>query len=210
MIVDHILGTEADESKFINALGSLETIAAGISDIVDRTYLIERIVQDYENKARKKITFYGAGLHHIDEADELKIINYFHWYGNSVCNYSRLIGLINAVHTNAIDLNDLGNPEKAKVISKQCGDYVRSIPELEPILFWRNKVFAHFAAASPIESDSAALLNVSMMSPVQYSNHRFVVGGMTIMTHGSEVTMPIWSVTESFEALRERYWPPPI
>ncbi|HZT09041.1 MAG TPA: hypothetical protein VFC51_18625 [Chloroflexota bacterium] len=119
------------------------------------------------------------------------IVSACHWYAVSACNYVRLVGW-------------LGTTENPKL----AGEYVKRVmPEVH---LWRNKVAAHFARTSPRKEDTVADLISSVMLPISFDDDRYFVGSLTFATQGSSAHQGMrWSLTETHEALRERYWPNP-
>jgi hypothetical protein len=130
------------------------------------------------------------------------VINAFNWFAMSVCNYLRLVALVELLQNESWSLSDLKTNEKTA--SKHCGDYVKDL--VPSVYLWRNKVSAHFAATDPRETDSPGVLHLSIMDTVSYSYPRLYVGGRVVIG-GEESELPRWSVTEVFESLSERLWP---
>jgi hypothetical protein len=135
---------------------------------------------------------------------------FFHWFGNSICNYARLVGLIVAKEQGEITEEDLQfEPEREK-IRIACNNYIKSIPELEEVLKWRNKVSAHFALTDPRKEDNIATLEASIIYPVGFENGRYRTATMTFSRGDNEVNydseIPKWSLTEIFEILENRFW----
>jgi hypothetical protein len=200
-IVDHVAGIEGTEAECLNELITLECLTTGLAALAMQ-------VSSYEKPFRgRKIFCVGFGLPDMPPGAEDLLPCLFHWFGTSLCNYARLVGFISGIHSGAFSRSATEDPANFDLIKKHCTSYVKSIPELEPVQIWRNKVFAHFALTDPRKSDNAALLDVSTMSPIVLIDGRFSVGGVVIATRGAEVEMPTWSMTSVFEALEARYWP---
>ncbi|NJM44229.1 MAG: hypothetical protein HC858_10130 [Brachymonas sp.] len=204
-MIDHIARVEVDEATGLNELTTLASLAIGLNVLAQQVHLLEEPLILDEQERRKKVTFFGFGLLHPDQ--ERLIPCLFHWFGTSVCNYARLVGFLSGLTSGAYTRQQAQDPKFYSLVRKHCSDYVDSVPELEPIKVWRNKVFAHFAITDPRKDDNAALLDASVMSPIAYFDSRLRVGGMTISLNGSGADLPHWSVTESYEALCSRYWP---
>lgn len=204
--IDYISGCDIPESDGVNELITLNCLAAGLATLTQQVRVLEQPIQTYEQEKKKKIFFWGFDFDLPPGAEQL-LPCYFHWFGTSVCNYARLTGFLTGIATGAFFRSASMDPANYDLIKKHCDAYLNSIPELEPIIIWRNKVFAHFAMTDPRAKDNAALLDASVMSPITYFDGRFRVGGMVIATSGAKVEMPPWSVTEAFDMLAPRYWP---
>ncbi|MBF0216124.1 MAG: hypothetical protein HQL30_03905 [Candidatus Omnitrophica bacterium] len=127
----------------------------------------------------------------------------FHWFSTSLVNYVRLVGLIKVLSSNSWTTTDISNNKKH--IKAQCDNYVETvIPEIK---LWRNKIAAHFAATDPYENDNYGTLEQSVMNNVCSFKTRYYVNVFKFVTNGEESTLPMWSVTETYENLRSRYWP---
>jgi hypothetical protein len=111
-------------------------------------------------------------------------------------------------HITDIDLQL--EPERKK-IKKACDNYVKTLPEIQEVLKWRNKISAHFALTDPRKDDNIATLEASIIYPVGFEVDRFRTGTMifsrgdSTVNHESEI--PRWSLTELFEELINRFWP---
>ena len=126
----------------------------------------------------------------------------FHWFGVSVCNFARLVGLIRGLSRGDFTRKDFTDPAKLNDIKVAIDGYLSSIPELADVQVWRNKVFAHFAITDPRKHDNLTTLDMSVIFPVSF-NGNYVVGGMTMTRFGSSgsetAALPEWSVTQVFE-----------
>jgi hypothetical protein len=128
----------------------------------------------------------------------------FNWFSVSVINHLRLVALVDLLNANGWRSSDLADPTKASQVKPHCTAFVKAAA---PKLYtWRNKVGAHFAATDP-HSDAGQILEQSIWTPVTYSYPYFVVGtvlpGNAVIAEG----LPIWSLTQTFEQLRSRFWP---
>lgn len=204
-LIDHVARIDVDEASGLNELTTLDSLSAGLYVLAQQVHLLEEPLIRDEQDLRKKPMFFGFGLLHPEQERLLPCL--FHWFGTSVCNYARLVGFLSGLMSGAYTREQALDPKFNAVVRKHCSDYVDSVPELEPIKVWRNKVFAHFAITDPRKDDNAALLDASVMSPISYFNSRLRVGGMVSCSNGAEAEFPHWSVTESYEALSLRYWP---
>jgi hypothetical protein len=209
VILDHIQNISVSEEQFNTSVHTLRTLKAGLHKIYCDVRLLEQKVLDHHRKTSSYtfVTQVGFQITGLTDQETHIFPNYFPWYGVSVCNYARLCGLIGAELQGTIGEGDIGNPLKANHINSVCSKYVSSIPELEAVKIWRNKVYAHFAATSPKADDDAQLLNLSTVSLLGFNKDRLAVGILAFGTQDGEVNLPYWSVTENFEAIGERFWP---
>lgn len=210
--IDNIQPIYVSESDAVNELDTLVSLSTGLATLANQVAYLELPFQDYERTHRKRVSFTGFGQSTPDGTgltpeQERLLPCFFHWYGNSICNYVRLVGFLAGVDDGVFLRNATEDPRNYAAIRHHCGEYLDSIPEMGPIKHWRNKVFAHFAITDPHRDDNAAMLDASVMSPVNYFQSRFRVGGTAYVMRGGEVEMPHWSVTESYEKLSARFWP---
>jgi hypothetical protein len=204
-IIDRLMRLGVEPAEVGNELATLHQLATGLNALANTIAQLEGPLQD----GRNRLCFGDLSPLGLDRSTTDLLPALFHWYGTTVCNYARLVGFLSGIATNAYTRAVAEDPSNYRVIKERCDAYIREVPELVSILVWRNKVFAHFALTDPRaggrEPDTAALLDVSTMSPVAYFDGRFRVGGVTFMARGGEVTMPAWSLTESYEQLSHRY-----
>jgi hypothetical protein len=160
--------------------------------------------------AGKKVSFFGSTDLVPSEVD-LLLPSYFHWFGNSICNYCRLAGYVVARETGTLTDTDIQPEPARKKIKAACDGYVKTLEGFAEVLRWRNKVSAHFALTDPRNEDNIATLEASIVYPVGFDAGRFRTGTMISfkgygqVTHESDI--PNWSVTEVFETLASRFWP---
>jgi hypothetical protein len=207
MIVDHILRYEVGEREANNELVTLHQLAVGLAALANTVAQLEAPLQQGPNRQ----AFFDLTPLGIDQQTADLLPSLFHWYGTTVCNYARLVGFLSGIAIGKYERNVGEDPDNYDMIKKQCDDYIARVPELAEVLVWRNKVFAHFAITAPRngkkDQDNAALLDVSTMSPIAFSNRRFHAGGLMNFTRGAEAQMPTWSLTRNYELLSKRYWP---
>jgi hypothetical protein len=199
--IDHILNIKVSDALWNNELVTLTALTTGLS------YLATKVAQlEVPFKSSGKTAFaFGFGF--LPDQDEELLTCYFHWYGTTLLNYGRLVGFMSGVEAAAYPRDATRDPANYPTIRRYCDKYVASVPELEAITVWRNKVFAHFALTSPRQNDTPALLDLSVLSPITFMDGRLRVGGTISAIAGEEAQLPAWSVTETHEALRKRYWP---
>ncbi len=116
----------------------------------------------------------------------------FHWYSVSACNLVRLIGWLHAEHISDFPMER---------------DYAW---EVIPDLMWfRDKVGAHFAKAARNEKDSRADRELSILWQLSFVDGVFLASGLTLTLGGSKgkssSTFPPWSVTRTHDKLAWRY-----
>lgn len=203
--VDHVTGVAVDPQECCNELATLRHLAAGLDALRGQVALMEAPIQEDERRRGVRVQHLGFGW--LPPHAEEILPCFFHWFGTSVCNFARLVGFLQGVSSGAFRRDATEDGKSHKRIKQCCDDYVASIGELAPILIWRNKVFAHFAITAPHRDDNAALLDLSAMSAMGYSNGRIRVGGMRIVARGADASLPAWSLTETFELLGPRFWP---
>lgn len=129
----------------------------------------------------------------------------FNWFAITLVNYLRLIALVELMNANGWKSDALSDKANREAITTHCREYVRTaVPE---IYLWRNKVAAHFAATDPFQDDNLGTLEQSIMNPVSYIYPYYFVGFMKWHTAGEQSQLPTWSLTKTYEDLRERFWP---
>lgn len=209
VVVDHVLGSSVSQEDGNNELLMLSYLSAGIRTLVNTVAGIEEPLQRQEAAEGRRLIFLGTPESFesiVPTANGAVLLCLFHWYGVSVCNYARLVGFLGGVGP-VFARNATEDKRNHAKIKDHCDEYVGSISELAPILLWRNKVFAHFAITDPHRGDNAALLDLSTMPMIGYSDGHLRVGGVVVTTRGAESQLPPWSLTESFVKLAPRYWP---
>ena len=208
-IIDHLAQHSVSDADGRNELNTLSVLGSGIHSIVQTVESYEQAIRSHLGTAAKSSGFYGFGMPGLPPSAESLLPCLFHWYGITICNYARLVGFLSGISSGVYTRSATEDSSNYKLIKEHCDNYVSSIPELEPVKIWRNKVFAHFALTDPRANDNAALLDVSTMSPTSFLGGRFHVGGVTIACRGAAISMPAWSITETYEQLSSRFWRAP-
>lgn len=208
--LDSISGIEVSENDFFNERRTLKMMFTGLFKIANFVRQRE-MAWKQQNKGVEKYFLYGKDIDGT-EGDLDLIACFFHWFGVSICNYSRLVGFIRGMSEGDFTHSDLSDKSKFNAVKLSVDDYVKSITELSDILIWRNKVGAHFAITDPHKSDNISTLEMSVMFPVSFNSGQYVVGEQTLTrtdSAGDQHTsaIPRWSLTEVFENLIPRYWP---
>jgi hypothetical protein len=206
--LDAIAGISVDPTDYFNECRTLHMLSTGLAGIAGH---LKRREAMWQPPTGGEVRFSSLGLDfdgtkgHLDE-----IACLFHWFGVSVCNYTRLVGFVRGLSANEFTRDDLGDAAKFQDVRSAVNACVRSVAELSDVVVWRNKVGAHFAITAPEGSDNVATLDMSVMFPVSFSSGRYRVGEYTLSRTGATGThksaIPCWSVTEVFESLITRYW----
>jgi hypothetical protein len=206
-IIDKILNIEVDHSKHFNEINALEQLRTGLLALYNTVKPVENKIM-VENPNSLIISF-GNDPNLPQEINHL-LPCFFHWFGNSIINYARLVGLIVAKEQGEITEGDLQFEPAREKIRIACNNYIKSLPELEEVLKWRHKVSAHFALTDPRKEDNIATLEASIIYPVGSENGRYRTGTLTFSKGDNKVNynseIPKWSLTETFEILENRFW----
>ncbi len=206
IILDHVTGLEASQEDCFNEIMSLESLRLGLFQLAAYVWKLEEQIRSEQTTHGIKVFSYG-NVPQTNRVDNLLLPCYFHWFGVSLCNYVRLVGFIWGIETGRITREYLNKDS----IKKECKDYIDTIPEIQEVLVWRNKVAAHFAITDPHKTDNIATLDMSVIYPVSFSDDRYRVHKMTLIrssadgqSHTSD--LPSWSITKTWEDLSARYW----
>ena len=136
-------------------------------------------------------------------------INLFHWYSINIINFAKCCGLVKHLNTYGIMPERLAG-DKALRSNLNADQKINldSIPELKPVLHFRNKASAHLAYTDPRSGDNPATLIESMSIIPCFVNGRIKVGSLTrsLGPHTSSFADHEWSLTENFESLIPRYF----
>jgi hypothetical protein len=207
--IDHVANLDIQPNDHFNELRTLQTLTRGLHQLYRMVKFREL---EFERRCGpNRITMTSFGIDFDGTRDRLDIIAcFFHWFGVSVCNFTRLVGFIHGLEHKLFTRADLEAKASFKTIKTAVDGYGNSVTELEKVLVWRNKVGAHFAITDPYKDDNIATLDMSVIFPVTFEN-RYFVGGLTMgkgnptAVHTSQ--LPCWSLTEVFESLVPRFWP---
>lgn len=207
--LDHIEPLEVDRHAHPNEIRALRTLRVGLHGLYQTIKKREHLAEERVGGGK---TYIATGFDPAGNDDSLDAIACtFHWFGITLCNYARLVGLIRGLDKKDFTRADLAVPARHKPIKKSIGGYVDSISEIAAVKIWRNKVSAHPAITDPREDDNPATLDMSVIFPVSLLNHRYVVGAFTMIrknaTDSYQSELPQWSLTEVYEAISPRYWP---
>jgi len=211
MVIDKILNIDVVEQEFVNELQTLNDLYSGLHFLYSTVRPWE--LKIIENRPGKKIFFVGQPPEFIMDGIPQDLFTYlpstFHWFSTSLINYARLCGFVVSRAQNIITPEDLNPPNRQK-IKQACTDYVESIPELELVKKWRNKISGHFALTDPRSDDNIATLEESVRDPIGFSDFRFrtnlMISSKTMATETVDSELPTWALTETFELLTSRFW----
>lgn len=129
------------------------------------------------------------------------VASLFDWFAISLCNYLRLVALIDIVSRNHWSLDQISRNHKT--VKRHCNAYVEDVvPEVR---LWRDKVSAHPALTDP-RWDNLSMLQSSVADSFTLSAGRFVAGSLRFMVGEEEPPVLPWSVTEVYERLAPRFW----
>jgi hypothetical protein len=211
--IDHVVPINVPDLVGTNELITLRSLAAGLFMLERHVAALEHRMNESDRAQNTRTRLWGFGGFPLADGSEVsehdvQLLNcFFHWFGMSLCNYVRLVGYLGGLEAGVFAREALADPSKFELVKAHCDGYVDSIPELNAVALWRNKAYAHFAITAPRKDDTVALLDLTVMSPIGYSDGRFCVGMMGIGSGGSLASLPPWSVSAVFHALKSRYWP---
>jgi hypothetical protein len=207
--IDAVANLNIQPGDHFNELQTVQTLTRGLHQLY--TMVKFRELEFERRCGPNKVTMFSLGIDFDGTRDRLDIIAcFFHWFGVSVCNFTRLVGFIHGLERKLFTRANLEAKASFKTIKAAVDGYVNSVTELEKVLVWRNKVGAHLAITDPHKDDNVATLDMSVIFPVTFEN-RYFVGGLTMgkgnptAFHTSQ--LPRWSLTEVFESLVPRFWP---
>jgi len=215
MILDHIENIHINQgvsplTNFHSIPQLLEGIFMTYNDMNDleKNYWERR----YPNESKEKIEIYkkasfsiGGELSQVDAQG----VNLFHWYSINVINYAKCCGLVSFLSKNPIQPEQImGDKKLIAELRLFQENYIKSIPELVPVLHFRNKASAHLAFTDPKHYDNSATLIESMSIIPTLIQGKLKVGVMTRKRgeHESSFSKHPWSLTENFESLIPRFF----
>jgi hypothetical protein len=208
--LDAIEPVQVEDTEHVNEVGTLRTLHRGLwglaNSVANREYPFLEM--------SKKVKFVSFGRDADATTQDIDMVAcFFHWFGVSLCNFARLVGFIRGLKNGEFTRADLTDQSKmkARVIKNSVDAYIQSVPELQPVLVWRDKIAAHFAITDPRKDDNIATLDMSVVFPVAYDSPRYRANYFQMIRSSAAGThvsgFPEWSVTEVYEQLASRYWP---
>lgn len=206
---NNILYIRVDFAKYSNEINALLQLREGMILLYNNIKPTElALVKKYEEEG-KDVLWFGRSPDIPENLFKL-LPCFFHWFGNSLCNYARLAGYIVAREQNNINEKDIQFEPNRVVIKNACDAYQKNLLEIQEVLKWRNKVSAHFALTDPRRDDNISTMEASIIYPVSFEIDRFKTGSW-IFSRGNETSnhtseIPIWSLTQVFEIMANRFW----
>ncbi len=194
MIIDYIENLSTENIDNIHALNYMKT---GL-------FTLANTMQKYEEKIKNDPLMDGCVFSAIDiwPEEDLRISIYM-WFTNTIVNYVQLVWTLSILNIKWWTIEDI-KPNKVE-IKKYTTEYVnRIIPD---ILFWRNKVFAHFSITDPYDADNLWLLQHSVSNPLSWNWNNYVIWDIMWWVGEDVASLPKWALTSKYEELKVRYWP---
>jgi hypothetical protein len=180
--------TEEQQEPLYNEILRLNQLAAGLAFI----YATVRSFEERGAAGEMRPSFSFGNDPNLPAPRPL-ILCMFHWYATSVCNLTRLIGLI--AHETLLT----GFEQRAAIIGycqEVCG----------PVKVYRDKVAAHFARVAQHSSDNPADRAGSVIDDLTWITDRFWVGAMRLHVGGVPPSHHYaWSLTKFHEGQAARY-----
>jgi hypothetical protein len=164
VVIDHVVKSEVDVDEYHNELVARETLKAGLRHIANHFIRRESI---WRAAGGDKFKYMNFGQDLDGTYGELPLhACMFHWFANTLSNYSRITGLIHCLATRVVSRADLGIKARSKTVKDAVDEYVNGVSEIAAPIKWRNKVSAHFAITDP-RADNLATLDMSVVFPVR-------------------------------------------
>ncbi len=153
----------------------------------------------------KKATLSISGQ--LNQSDAMGM-NLIHWYSINLINFAKSCGLIRFLNrTGAQPERFVSDKTFVKELRDCQNEYIESIPELQPVLHFRNKASAHLAFTDP-KNDNAGTLIESMSIIPTFEDGKITVGGLQ-RSKGDAVSsfgQYKWNLVDNFESLIPRYF----
>jgi hypothetical protein len=214
MILDHIEMLDFPDDKverYGNEFQSLRNLSQGLSLLYESTRRIEQkakeqikdgsVLESMPPEVRK--SFEGKDIRYFSVGNDPSLAwlnkgllySFFQWYSVSACNYVRLIGWLSL---------------QENIQMQSPLQYVNLV--IPNVLWFRNKIAAHFARASNNGRDTEADRVASVLYQVGFDNGRFYasIWKVSIRRKSEKSTSSneaAWSITETHEGLIKRFKP---
>lgn len=215
-LIDTVAGFSLPANTYHNELGTIYSLWCGLSFIAGQVSWLENVARN--SPGGSSLVCFSADLESsfgLPAGANSLLPCFYHWFGNTVVNMVRMIGLLRGRQDGVLDEPPYSGNGSRKKIKTYCSNYVEAVSEIKEVLVWRNKVFAHFAVTDPFATDNLALLEQNSFYPVSYSNGKLPVGAWQVF-HGDfdpssnlpplgASGLPSWALTEVAEKLTERY-----
>ncbi|MCD4672817.1 MAG: hypothetical protein K8R77_09150 [Anaerolineaceae bacterium] len=193
-VLDHVEELKLSEDDIENSYEERMALAR----LANGLFWLNREVAKFESRAREKakrknIVYDLVGGEILKNMPCGLLSCAFHWYAISACNYAQLVGWL-ATH----------DTKSAKAYVK------KTMPKL---LYYRNKVAAHFAITDPYQQDNEADLAASIMTQIVFISGHLCAAALSPILDGQnnekiEVSKTnSWSLTQVHNHLVKRYWP---
>ena len=99
LVVDHMKPVSIDATLAPNEILTLECLRLEIFALANQVALFEKPLQEQDDKMGVRRFIFRSSSE--NQRSDLKLIAcYFHWFGNSMCNYARLIGYLDGLSLN--------------------------------------------------------------------------------------------------------------
>lgn len=180
-----------------------------VLQLKEGVFMTYRSMLELEQKYLKK---FGASLtiHFGESGFEKQAINLMHWYSINLMNYAKCCALVKFINEKGILPEELAkNDKKIGELRTLSSEYIKSIEELKPIKFFRDKASAHLAYTAPHKRyDNPATLVESMSLIPTVLGGKFTIGGMDRGLGGeiSAFANHSWNLTDNFKSLIPRYF----
>jgi hypothetical protein len=188
--VKGLILTDQQQAQFPNEILRLHQLAAGLAFLHEAVRSFESA---YQGQDRASFAL-GYDPSRPGVPREL-VLCMFHWYATSVCNLTRLIGLI------AYEAGLAGFKDRVSIrhyCEEVCG----------PVKLYRDKVGAHFARTSPRAEDNVADTIRSIIDDLTWISGRLWVGALKLHVGPTAPSHEYaWSLTEFHERQAPRYSP---
>lgn len=133
-----------------------------------------------------------------------RMANCFFWFANSAVNYARFVAHVDAMIKHSWTIPEVAaDPAKQKAVGNHCREYTERV--MPKILYFRHKMAAHFAATDMRKDDNHGTIINSWKPPVSVWANRYVVGGIAWVANGEKGETKIWSLTEEYRHMCDRF-----
>lgn len=208
IIIDKKLNIEVNQANYYNEINTLMNLKYGLIQLYNSVRPMELKLIEENNDG--ELLFFGNHPSIPREFHNL-LPCLFHWFGTSVCNYTRLVGYIVCKEQGLITQQMESENINIRQIKDACNNYVKNVEEIKEVLKWRNKIAAHFAITDPRAEDNIATLEASIIYPIGFTATRYKTHNFNFSkiedTNIIASELPQWSLTETFEVLKDRFWP---
>lgn len=215
MVLDFIENIEIHEG--ITPLSNYHSISQ-LKEGIFMVYIQMKNLQDnywklrYPNLSDVQLEIYqktslsiSAELNQVDA----QAVNLFHWYSINLINYAKCCGLVKFLNDKHVRPEFLaGNKELIDELRCVQKEYLSRIPELDPVIHFRNKAGAHLAFTDPKKYDNPATLIESMSIIPSVTNGKLTIGAIKRKKGESisSFSRYEWNLVDNFDSLIPRYF----